>query len=121
MLPSRPIQELISTFLFAASLVSTVLVALGGTLFLLRHGNESLRREVFITSQYEITFEHFLYFKQLLTPLGLIELGLLCLVLAQLVRVALITWAYIAAKDYYFTAFSSFIFFALIYSSFLRN
>src|SRR3990167_4053968 len=50
------------------------------------------------------------------SPLGMIQLGLLILVLTQILRIALLACFYAVSRDEKFTLMSTFILFVLIYS-----
>lgn len=97
-------------------IISIVLVMLGGVSFLLVHGGESLENNIFVTTNYDIDVIHIWRNHLFTTPIGWIELGLLTLVMAQILRVAVLCYYYVRIKDIWFTSFSFFILSIILYS-----
>lgn len=118
MLARRKIEEIISVLLLIGIFVSTALVLVGGILFLWQSGNENilalpLIHQSNLTEVWQFAFSF--------TPLGIIELGLLSLVMIQVLRVALLCGFYIITRDIWFTAISTFILCVLVYSIVWRH
>ncbi len=97
-------------------ILSIFLVMLGGAMFLLAHGSEHIQDNVFLATNYSIDIPTILHSKLLFTPIGLIELGLLVLVMAQIVRVAMLCCYYTFIRDAWFMLFSFFILSVILYS-----
>lgn len=102
--------------LHAGMLVSTALVMIGGFIFLYRHGGDTLQSELVPSIAYDINMLTIWHSKNLFSPVGLIELGLLMLVITQVFRVALLCYYYIFTRDYWFILFSFFILSVILYS-----
>jgi uncharacterized membrane protein len=114
-------QIIISFILLAGTLLSTALVTVGGTLYLLQSGNDNLQGQWLATNATYLSVRQIWQFALSFSPLGMIELGLLLLVATQTIRVALLCGFYAIIKDYKFFLISSFILAVLIYSSFWRS
>lgn len=97
-------------------IISIVLVMLGGVSFLLEHGGENLQNNIFIATSYDIDVMHLWHNRLFATPIGWIELGLLTLVMAQILRVAVLCYYYVIIRDSWFTLFSFFILSIILYS-----
>lgn len=121
MLTTNKMQSVIGTLLIVGILISLALVIIGGVWYLLENGGNSLQTQLLTLDTYHFSIQQIWHTAFSLTPIGFIELGLLTLVSTQILRVALLTGFYMAIRDYWFTFFSFFILFVLIYSSFLRN
>lgn len=118
MLARRKIEEIIGVLLLIGIFISTALVLIGGTLFLWENGTENilalpLINQTNLTEVWQFAFTF--------TPLGIIELGLLSLVMVQVLRVALLCGFYVIIRDVWFTLISTFILCVLIYSIIWRN
>ena len=121
MYSTQKMQDVISMLLIIGMLISVMIVAIGGTLYLLQHGNENLQTELLTAESGYHSIQQIWQIAFSFTPIGIIELGLLTLVATQILRVALLTWFYAVIRDYWFTGFSFFILVVLIYSSVLRG
>src|SRR5438045_2129198 len=112
----KKMEITMSLILAVGMIISVCLVMLGGTLYLLQHGGESMQYELtqddHFSTSVRLIFDAALSF----TPFGIIELGLLVLVATQAIRVGLLVWFYGVMRDYWFTLISLFIFCVLIYS-----
>lgn len=86
--------------------ISISLTIIGGTLYLWAHGHETLAAHI----------QNATPFKMSLSPLGLIEIAMLILVLAQVTRVSLLCVYYTFTRDYWFMFFSFFILAVILYS-----
>lgn len=110
-------QLAIGYLLFIGVLVCFVIIFTGGSLYLMHHGSELVHYQVFHEEaesfkSIPIILQHASSF----SALALIQVGLLCLVILQLLRVALITWFFIRLRDKLFALISFFILSVLIYS-----
>lgn len=116
------IQRTISLLMLLGILISATLVLIGGALYLQQYGYENLRVELLQTDIYQASVIEMLKEVFLsLSPLGIVELGLLSLVATQILRVGLLAIYYIYIKDYWFTLISTFILLMLIYSFLWRR
>ena len=118
MLARKKIEEIIGVLLLVGIFISTTLVLIGGVLFLWQSGNDDILA-LPITNQINLT--EVWQFAFSFTPLGIIELGLLSLVMIQVLRVALLCGFYITIRDTRFTIISVFILCVLVYSIVWRN
>lgn len=116
----RKIEDIIGLVLLFGITLSAITVLIGGTLFLLQHGNETLQSELGQILIYPTTSRELWLIALSFTPIGIIELGLLMLVVTQILRVALLAWYYISIRDYWFILCCVFILAMLIYSLFWR-
>jgi uncharacterized membrane protein len=96
--------------------ISILLVLAGGIGFLWEHGNESFTNNPFLSENYNINILTFWHTESLLSPIGLIELGLLVLVGAQVLRVAMLCCYYTIIRDKWFMLFSFFILSVILFS-----
>lgn len=110
------IKDWLGLLLQAGILLSLVLVLAGGIAFLFLHGSENFHDNLIYSTNYEIILPGFFYSHFFLTPMGLIELGLLILVLAQILRVVVLCGYYTILRDYWFMLFSFFILSVILYS-----
>ena len=115
------IQDKISLILLVGILAAIGLVFLGGIIYLFQVGNENLQMELLQSITYKTSLKQIISKALSLSPLGIIELGLMILVITQLLRIALLTWFYFIIRDYWFTVFSIFILSVLVYSLIWRN
>lgn len=96
--------------------ISIILVLAGGSAFLWQHGNENLQNYLLMTSHLDLKSLSFFKIQSFFSPFGLIEMGFIVLVSAQVVRVALLTGYYVLIRDYWFMLFSFFILFVIVFS-----
>jgi uncharacterized membrane protein len=110
-------QAAIGYLLFMGVSLSFVIVAIGGTLYLWQHGADVVSYRLFSSDA--------IIFKSLtdifraawhFSALGIIQLGLLTLVLIQLLRVALTAWFFVQMREKIFTWVSLFVLGVLVYS-----
>lgn len=113
MLTSKKIEKMIGVVLAVGTLLSALLVLIGGVSYLITHGSEAL--------QNEWTLGGIRQFSLSLSSIGIIEIGLLVLVGIQLLRVGLLVWFYTVIHDYAFSLISLFILLTLIYSFIWRS
>jgi uncharacterized membrane protein len=114
-------QDMIGIVLLMGTLISAVIVILGGLFYLLQYGNENMHTEFLQSDTYQLSIKQLWQMALSFSSKGIIMLGLLSLVMTQIVRVALLTWFYMILRDYWFILFSVFILIVLIYSFFLRT
>ncbi len=109
------ISKLIITIVIIASVISCI----GGIVYLWYHGHETISYQLFqsepqpFTSFFGIWQQAFSF-----SPKGVMQLGLLLLVVGQAVRVMLTTWLFAKENDYFFSFSSLFIFAVMMYSLF---
>tara|TARA_R110000868_G_scaffold244441_1_gene500747 strand:+ start:2404 stop:2766 length:363 start_codon:yes stop_codon:yes gene_type:complete len=96
--------------------LSIALVLSGGLWFLVQHGNEPLLHNAYLATRYDIDIITIWQSPRLFSPIGLIELGLLVLVAAQVLRVALLGCYYALIRDHWLMSFSFFILVVILYS-----
>lgn len=113
---SAHVEVTISRILLAGIIISTCLVLLGGCFYLWQHGTNLVNFETLRLPPQPTSFSAIISLATSFTPLGIIELGLLILVITQSIRVAILLIFYIVNKDYPFTFISLFILIILIYS-----
>lgn len=111
------LQLLIGRLLLVGVLLSLLLVAVGGILYLYSHGHEAVHFHVFHSESNGFTslagvWQDLSSF----SALGIIELGLLVLVFLQVLRVLLTTWVFIKLRDTFFIWASFFVLLLLILS-----
>jgi uncharacterized membrane protein len=116
MISTKEMQNIMGMILLTGTIISVILVIIGGTMFLAENSNMLLKTELLSPTHYHINFIEMHQFLHQHTSIGLIELGLLCLVMTQLVRVALLIWFYIMTRDWTFSFISLFILCVLVYS-----
>jgi uncharacterized membrane protein len=117
----QSIELLIGRVLRVGLIASVLIVLTGGVFYLLQNGHQDIHYQVF---QYTSTFSsitNILHEAFTRSPAGIIQLGLLVLVLTQVLRVLLTIGLFLKIKDYLFTIISLIIFAILVYSIFLRN
>lgn len=120
MVTVKQIQTKIGLILTVGTLLAAGMVIIGIILFLMQSGNQSIQ-DYLAHPTYNFTHLSNIWNMALaLKPLGIIELGLIILILTQMLRVGLLVWFYIAVSDYYFTVFSLFTFIVMMFSFFSR-
>lgn len=103
-------------------LLSVGIVLVGGTIYLAQHGQEPIPYHVFLPNEHNGLNTMMGIFRSALTlsAVGIIQFGLLLLVLTQVLRVGLTALLFIIERDYLFTWISVIILSVLIYSVFWR-
>lgn len=109
-------QDGIGIVLLMGTLIATLLVLIGGSLFLMQSGNQPMPFDLLHGDAYPISVENLWQIAISFSPIGLIELGLLTLIATQILRVVLVTGFFIAIKDTPFILISLFILVVLVYS-----
>ncbi len=113
------IELAIGRLLLIGVLVSFSFVFLGGCFYLSKHGTEIVHYQSFHGEP--LVYKSVIgIFKDAITlsSLGIIQLGLLTLVIIQILRVALTTYLFIKSRDKIFVCISLFILSVLIFSLF---
>lgn len=121
MLTNKKIEQMIGMILLIGTLISTAFVATGGMLYLIQEGSQPIHLDTWQAGDAPTTLKSIWQDTRALTPLGIIECGLLFLVITQILRVALLTCFYALIRDYWFTFISAFILLTLLYSFIWRQ
>ena len=111
------LQRMMSYILLAGTLISAGFVCVGGGIFLWHHGSMPFREELIYGMHYQISFSEMWQLLQRASSIGLIELGLICLVMTQVLRVALLCVYYTITRDTPFIFICLFILCVLLYST----
>jgi uncharacterized membrane protein len=116
MISENQIQTWLGNVLKVGIMVSLMLILIGAVFFLIQHGGESFENNIFITTNYDIDILKIWESKEFFSAIGMIELGLLVLVLVQVLRVGLLCYYYTMIHDKWFMLFSFFIMSVILYS-----
>jgi uncharacterized membrane protein len=117
--PAEPkrVKALIGKTVIVAVLATAFIVAAGGIMYLVRHGAAGVHYGVFAGEPTDLrTLRGVLADALRLSGRGVIQLGLIVLVGAQVVRVALTMWLFVAQKNRAFVAISAVVLAVLLYS-----
>lgn len=105
---SGRVKALIAKTVIAAVLAAGFIVAVGGVMYLIRHGAAEVHYDVFAGEPTDLrTLRGVLADALRLNDRGIIQLGLIVLVGAQVVRVALTLWLFVVERDRRFVAISA--------------
>jgi len=115
------IERAIGVLLLIGTTLSAALVLCGGMMYLWQHGGENMQTELLISDNYSVNIRQIWRIAISMTPLGIIEVGLIVLVATQILRVGLLVWFYTVMRDFRFTIISLFIFVILVYSFLWRK
>ena len=118
MLSTKKMEVVIGLLLTIGTLVSAAIVMLGGILYLLQYGGESVHIELLQSNAAYTNLTSIWQAACAFSPLGIIEIGVLALVATQSLRVALLVGFYAIIRDYGFVLISLFILIMLV-SSFI--
>lgn len=111
------VQLMIGKLLLIGLLISLLFTIAGGVMFLIEHGQEKGYYQIYHKEPKELASTAQVWSEALtFTPLGMIQLGLLLLVVGQLARVALTAWFFSVTKEWIFVFLSLFILAVLIYT-----
>jgi uncharacterized membrane protein len=116
MLSEVRLKNWLGIILQVSMLISIAFVLFGGLCFLWEHGHKDLQQFLSTPTHYNINILTIWRDQSFFSPIALIEVGLLVLVIAQILRVALMTGYYILIRDLWFTLFSFFILSVILYS-----
>jgi uncharacterized membrane protein len=110
-------KALIGKAVVAAVLVAGLVVAGGGVMYLVSHGAAEVHYGVFRGEPSDLrTLRGVLADTLRLSGRGVIQLGLIVLVAAQIVRVALTMWLFVVEKDRVFVGVSALVLAVLLFS-----
>ena len=121
MLSPKQTQQMISWILTIGTLISAAFVLLGGVLFLMQVGSHHMQEEVLQSRVIFTSLPQIWSAAWHLSPLGIVELGVILLIATQVLRVLLLVAFYASIHDVMFTCISIFIFLALMYSFFGKS
>lgn len=106
-------------FLLVSVMLSSVLIAIGGFLYLFHHHPEIVSFRTFHSEPKNLTVLPAMFRNAfLLDSRGLIQVGLLLLFITQILRVGATAWSFLAQKNKLFFGLSLFIFLVLMMSFF---
>lgn len=103
------IQEVISTILLIGIVLSASFVLIGGSILLIKNGDDAMNRASMYIKPYPVSAKNLWHDAKSFNTLGIIEIGIIMLVLTQLLRIALLIFYYIKERDHWFTAFTTYI------------
>ena len=113
----RRVEEIISYLLRAGVLISALLVFAGGVIYLVRHGSEIPDYRTFRGEPQEFrTVRGLLSMDTIAHGRGLIQLGLVLLILTPIARVAFSVVAFLMERDWIYVAVSTIVLGILLYS-----
>ncbi len=113
----KKIDKVTSILLMTGTLLSSLAVLIGGTLYLIQHGNELINDSISLVFT-PFSIKSAIHDALSYSPEGLIEIGILSLIFTQTLRVFLLSIFYGIQKDYQFLAISLYVLIALIYGFF---
>lgn len=121
MMAVKNVERLLGMLLIFCTLVATLIVVIGGTLYVLQNGGEILPTNLIHATPQQTTIADVWRVAFSFTPVGIIQLGLLCLIATQIIRVAMLFGYYALIRDYYFSVICGFVLFVLLYSFIWRS
>lgn len=117
MIKANQMENIMGWILLIGTSLSALLVIVGGTMLLTEHTHVLLKSELMSGTKYHVGFVEMYHYLQQHLSIGLIELGLLCLVMTQVIRIALLACYYAIIHDKAFTFISLFILCIMLYST----
>ncbi|MHB1948607.1 MAG: DUF1634 domain-containing protein [Gammaproteobacteria bacterium] len=115
-------EMLIGRMLRVGLWLSVLIVLIGGALYLMQNGHELIHYSTFQEEPRHVhTMRGILHSALTFSAVGIIQFGLLVLVLTQVLRVAMTVWLFVQERDAVFTWISLIILVILIYSIFWRG
>lgn len=117
----KSIEVIMGLILTTGMIIASILVIIGGAIYLFQNGMHNMQSELFQTATYDTNISAILRGAMTFSSVGIIELGLLVLIGTQLVRVAMLVWYYCITQDFWFASISAFILLTLVYSLFWRT
>ncbi len=115
MIASR-MERLLGMVLLLGVLVSAAIVLFGGAIYMVRHGNTQVHYRVFRGERSDLcTVGGILGDMTTFSGRGIIQMGLLLLVVLQIIRVALTGVLFAVARDRVFIAISALVLAMLVY------
>jgi len=121
MISIKIVERLLGILMIFCILVATLIVSFGGLLYLLQNGGEYIPIELINANPQQTTLADVWRVAFSFTPIGIIQLGLLCLIATQIIRVVMLFGYYALIRDYYFTGICGFVLFVLLYSFIWRS
>jgi len=113
----QKVETIIGNLLRAGVSLAAVVVLLGGTIFLVRHGLEPANYRVFVGEPSDLRHWSGIAWSSFhLRGRGIIQLGLVFLLATPVTRVAFAALAFAMERDWLYVAVSIFVFLILIYS-----
>jgi uncharacterized membrane protein len=113
----RKIEDIVGTLLRAGVMTSAVVVFIGAFFYLMRHGSSPANYRVFHGERSELrTLSGILHGAFRLQGRGIIQLGLLVLILTPVARVAFTIWGFAEEHDRMYVIFTSIVLVILLYS-----
>ncbi len=116
MVSEHRLKKWMGVLLLGGIYLAIVLVALGGSIFLWQNHDATLNQLLSPGNRYSLDIFAIWSLHHLLSPIGLIEMGMMILVGIQVARVALLLVYYIGKRDYWFILFSGFVLTVILYS-----
>lgn len=110
------LQAVMGRILQISLWISLLVTAFGGVYYLVEHGHEVNDFFIFQKEPYAATPLKIWRDALTLSPYGIIQLGILLLILTQILRVALVAWYYLKLHNLNFVWLSLFILALLIFS-----
>jgi uncharacterized membrane protein len=111
------IEDIVGDLLRAGVTLSALVVFIGGLVYLIRHGRFPVDYHVFRGEPPELrTFSGILHSAFTLHGRGIIQLGLILLILTPVARVAFSIWGFAAEHDRMYVIFTSIVLVILLYS-----
>lgn len=119
---TQTMQKHMAQILIVGTILSLLLVLVGGIFSLIQRGSETLPYTLTqIAPYYSASLSQIISEALKNEALGLITLGLLILVATQIIRILYLAGFYLFSRDYRFAAFSVFILLTLLYSAVFKN
>lgn len=117
----RDMEIILGKLLLIGVLISAAFVLVGGILYLYQQGQDPTPAWFYQPVHSGMSVDQLIREGLSLTPLGLINIGILLLVATQSFRVALLVFYYARIRDMKFALISGFILLMLVYSAYWRN
>jgi len=113
----QKVETIIGNLLRAGVSLAAIVVLIGGSIFLVRHGLEPAKYRVFAGEPSDLRHWDGIAWSSLrLRGRGIIQLGLLFLLATPVTRVAFAAFAFAMERDWLYVAVSIFVFLILLYS-----
>jgi uncharacterized membrane protein len=113
----QKVETIIGNLLRAGVSLAAIVVLIGGSIFLVRHGLEPANYRVFAGEPSDLRHWDGIAWSSLrLRGRGIIQLGLLFLLATPVTRVAFAAFAFAMERDWLYVAVSIFVFLILLYS-----
>jgi uncharacterized membrane protein len=113
----QKLENLVGNLLRTGVSLSAVLVAIGGILYLVRHGREPANYRVFHGEPSDLkNLSGIIHDAFTFRGRGIIQFGLLLLIATPVFRVALSIWGFAAERDRMYMIFTGIVLLVLLYS-----